>query len=411
MSRIKLPHPLAYALAWIIRILALCVGLPLAMATALVVRYRSRPEGPRILWGVAPLINIKYHSQAARLMGYESETVVRQVYAMNAPEDFDHFMPALLEGRFPPLKLLPAPIRENVDPYLTFCWAIRRFDIFVYYATSTILGPTPAKFLELQLLKLARKRMVLLAYGGDVQTTSRIKSLLYKHALSMDYPEFVRHPEEVLRSMNYCCRHADHIVSGVDWVEHMPWWDTLTCGHFAIDTDEWEPSPRPARRGEPVKVLHAPNHRTIKGTRFLIDACDQLKAEGLPIELQVVEGVSNRQLREMMHEADIIADQFIMGWYALFAIEGMALGKPVLCYLRPDYLDLYTLFSFAGECPLVDAHPLRIKERIRELVESPELRAELGERGRRYVQDHHSLESVGRMFDGIFRQLDEAARA
>jgi glycosyltransferase involved in cell wall biosynthesis len=185
----------------------------------------------------------------------------------------------------------------------------------------------------------------------------------------------------------------------------MPWWDTLTCGHFAIDTDEWQPSSPPVRQGEPIKVLHAPNHREIKGTQFLIEACDQLKAEGVPIELQVVEGIPNRELRELMRDADIIADQFVMGWYALFAIEAMALGKPVLCYLRPDLLELYTLYSFAGECPLVDAPPLAIKEPLRELVESPELRVEVGERGRRYVEDHHSLESVGQMFDGIFRQL------
>jgi glycosyltransferase involved in cell wall biosynthesis len=209
--------------------------------------------------------------------------------------------------------------------------------------------------------------------------------------------------------MNYCCRHADHIVSGVDWVEHMPYWDTLSCGHFAIDTDEWRASSSAARHVEPVKVLHAPNHRAIKGTRFLIEACDELKAEGVPIELQVVEGIPNRQLRELMQEADIVADQFVMGWYALFAIEAMALGKPVLCYLRPDLLELYTLFSFAGECPLVDAPPLEIKEPLRRLVENPDLREEIGQRGRRYVEDHHSLESIGGMFDGIFRQLDPSS--
>ena len=31
----------------------------------------------------------------------------------------------------------------------------------------------------------------------------------------------------------------------------------------------------------------------------------------------------------------MIADQFLIGAYALFAIEGMALGKPVVCYLKP----------------------------------------------------------------------------
>jgi glycosyltransferase involved in cell wall biosynthesis len=319
--------------------------------------------------------------------------------------DFDHIMPAELERKFPPLKLLPPGVRGNLDPFLTFFWALRRFDIFVYYSTSTILGPTAGKFLELQLLKLAHKKLVLLAYGADIQTTVRMKDLLYKHTISMDYPQFVRHPEETLRTLHYCSRYADHIQGGIDWVDYLPWWDSLSACNFAVDVEEWKPAPRPARRGEAVKVFHAPNHREIKGTRFLIQACDELKAEGVPIELEVVEGVPNQRLRELMSECEIIADQFIVGWYAMFAIEAMALGKPVLCYLRPDLLDLYTLYSFAGELPLVDTHPLQIKERLRELVENPELRAELGERGRRYVEKHHSLEAAGQNFDEIFQQV------
>jgi glycosyltransferase involved in cell wall biosynthesis len=405
MSRIKLPRPLDRAIAQGLRLLALCIGLPLVVATALIERYRRRPGEPRIVWGTAPVINMKYHSRAARLMGYESETVVESVMAMHRPEDCDWVTSDPERRPFGRMRAFPPLLRANLDPYRTLAWAIRRFDVFVYYSSSTALRHTPAKFLELQLLKLARKRLVLLAYGADVHATTRMKGLLFKHALSMDYPEFVRHPEETLRTLHYCSRYADHIVSGVDWVEYMPWWDSLTCGHFAIDTEEWKPSPRPFRPGETIKVLHAPNHREIKGTRFLIEACEELQAEGYPIELQVVEGVPNERLRELMRECDIIADQFIMGWYALFAIEGMALGKPVLCYLRPDLLELYTLYSFAGGCPVFDTPPLQIKDRLRELVEDPQLRAELGEQGRRYVEAHHSLESVGRMFDGIFERV------
>jgi glycosyltransferase involved in cell wall biosynthesis len=106
-----------------------------------------------------------------------------------------------------------------------------------------------------------------------------------------------------------------------------------------------------------------------------------------------------------MQDADVIADQFVIGWYAQFALEGMALSKPVLCYLREDLLELYTLFSFAGECPIVNTSPFEIKERLRELAGDTALRAELGERGRRYVVEHHSLEAIGAMFDEIFRAL------
>ncbi len=160
---------------------------------------------------------------------------------------------------------------------------------------------------------------------------SRFRGLPFKHAMCMDYPEFTRHEAETLRSMEYCVAHADHVVSGVDWVDYMPRWDTLNAGHFAIDTAEFTPALEPDERdpSRPVVVFHAPNHRELKGTRFLIAACEELKAEGEPIELHLAEKVPNAEVRRRLAEADIVADQFIVGWYAFFAIEAMATAKPV----------------------------------------------------------------------------------
>ena len=220
----------------------------------------------------------------------------------------------------------------------------------------------------------------------------------------MDYPDFTRREAETLRDMEYCVAHSDHVMSGVDWVDYMPRWDSLNAGHFAIDTAEWTPAPESAERepDQPVVIFHAPNHRELKGTRFLIAACEELRAEGEPIELRLVERVPNTEIRRQLAEADIVADQFIIGWYALFAIEAMAMGKPVLCYLRPDLVELYTLYSFAGECPLVNTPVLEIKERLRELVHDAPRRRRLGIAGRSYVEAHHSLEAVGALFDGIY---------
>ncbi len=48
----------------------------------------------------------------------------------------------------------------------------------------------------------------------------------------------------------------------------------------------------------------------------------------------LVQGMPNDEARATYQRADMIADQFLIGAYALFAIEGMALGKPVLCHLE-----------------------------------------------------------------------------
>jgi glycosyltransferase involved in cell wall biosynthesis len=390
-------RPARYLIAWL--------AFPWIAVTVLRSARRPRRERPRIFWGIEPLPNIKYHSQAVRLFGYESVTVVGQVYFISDRIDFDFTTQELADGARV-VRRLPKRVRRALEPYLTFTWALRHCDVFVLYASSAMLRRTPLQFLELQLLRRAGKKIVMLAYGGDVQVVSRARNLLFKHAYCMDYPGYVRSEKTILRELEYMSTYAHHIVGGADWVDYMPWWDELRAGHFAIDVEQWTPPASP-RRGERerVVVLHAPNHRELKGTRFLIAACEELQAEGLPIELRIAEGVANTRVRELMEEADIVADQFIVGWYALFAIEAMSMGKPALCFLRDDLLELYSLFSFAGECPLVNTAPGRIKEVLRELVDDPDRRAELGRQGRVYVQRYHSLEAVGTWFDGIFRDV------
>jgi glycosyltransferase involved in cell wall biosynthesis len=80
----------------------------------------------------------------------------------------------------------------------------------------------------------------------------------------------------------------------------------------------------------------------------------------------------------------------------------------VLSYLRDDLRELYVLFSFAGECPVVNTPPEQVQDELRRLVADPARREELGRRGRQYVRDHHSLEAVAATLDELFKTLWEA---
>ena len=108
--------------------------------------------------------------------------------------------------------------------------------------------------------------------------------------------------------------------------------------HFSIDTEVWREHSTVKRcSGDnfdpPLRVLHAPNHREIKGSRHFIQAVEELKSEGVRIDLVIAEKLPNSELQELIRSVDVVADQLIMGWYAMFAIEAMALSKPVLCYI------------------------------------------------------------------------------
>ena len=96
-----------------------------------------------------------------------------------------------------------------------------------------------------------------------------------------------------------------------------------------LDLGRSRPCRRPTRP-RPL-VVHAPSNREKKGTRCVIEACAEL-----PVELDIVEGVPHDVARERYARADIVVDQLNAGWHGVFALEAMALGKPVVTYLKPD---------------------------------------------------------------------------
>ena len=108
----------------------------------------------------------------------------------------------------------------------------------------------------------------------------------------------------------------------------------------------------------------------------------------------------NSEIKTAIAEADIIADQLVVGWYAMFAIEAMAMGKPVLCYLRKDLEELYIKAGLIkkDEIPIINCSSLNIKEKLIQLVEEKDSLTLLGKKSREYVLNHHSLHSVGNIF-------------
>ena len=163
--------------------------------------------------------------------------------------------------------------------------------------------------------------------------------------------------------------------------------------YWPIDLEHYQPR-YPASDGmRPIRIVHAPNHRHFKGSRFLVEAVDHLKEQGFPLELVLVEGVPNLEAKEIYEEADIIADQFIIGFHGYFALEGMALGKPVLCYIREEeYL------IDPEECPIINCPAHSIETVLISLLKNPSSLHTLGRAGREYVEKYHSIEAfTGRL--------------
>src|SRR5262249_32737165 len=118
------------------------------------------------------------------------------------------------------------------------------------------------------------------------------------------------------------------------------------------------------------------------------------------------------EARKRYEHADIVVDQLNAGWYGLFAIEAMALGKPVVTALNTDAV-ARTEEAFGIEVPIVKTSKETLVETLRPLVESPEERRRIGEAGRHYVERVHDVERnadrLVEIYDGITTKKGAAA--
>jgi glycosyltransferase involved in cell wall biosynthesis len=80
----------------------------------------------------------------------------------------------------------------------------------------------------------------------------------------------------------------------------------------------------------------------------------------------------------------------LVGWYGVFAIECMALGKPVCVYIKEE------LESYLDPKPLVNTSPERLKEDLRILIEDIDLRSKLGKDARRFAEQIHDSNKIAK---------------
>jgi len=165
-----------------------------------------------------------------------------------------------------------------------------------------------------------------------------------------------------------------------------------------IDVAAIEPAFPTADRRRPV-ILHAPSSRRRKGTEHVLAAC-----EGLDADLVLVEGLHHDEAFERYREADIVVDQLNAGWYGLFAIECMALGKPVVTFLHDEAL-ARSEQAFETRVPIVNATKETLRQRLEPLVADAAERRRIGEASRAYVEQVHDLEQVADRLLALYSRL------
>ena len=294
------------------------------------------------------------NTQALRRRGIDARLVVFERYKLHPEADESLEIPSnsLFLGR-------------QAKQWAALARLLPRTDIFHFHFGLTLVPQS----LQFPILRALGKKSVMHYLGSDIRGKS---------------------PEQLA----YGKKADAQVVGSYDAIRWVPEAEVIPPG---VDLARIEPA-APSDRARPL-IVHAPSSRRRKGSEHVIAAVD-----GLEADLELVEGLHHDEAFERYRAADIVVDQLNAGWYGLFAIEAMALGKPVVTFLHDEAVRRAEE-AFGTRVPIVSATAETLREALRPLVADAARRRELGAASRAYVEQVHDLEQVTDRLVALYGRL------
>jgi hypothetical protein len=259
------------------------------------------------------------------------------------------------------------------------------------------------QFRDLPLLKRLGKALFVTYQGDDARQGSYLRSHFRVSPIGeVDSTYYTPESDERKRKeIAIFQRYADGIYALNPDLLHVLPARARFLPYSHIDPREWHPEPPSGSAARPL-VIHAPTHRDIKGTRFVMDAVSRLKAEGVQFDFTLVEGMPVEEARRIYARADLLVDQLLVGWYGGLSVECMALGKPAICYLREEDLR-YVEAGMREQLPIIRAEPATIYQVLKDFLTTRQHQlTEIGARGRTYVERWHDPLRLARFLQGQY---------
>lgn len=265
---------------------------------------------------------------------------------------------------------MPKGWRKIPRLFKTFLHYRKGFDIYHFNFAQTIFD-FPKLNMDLLDLQFYDGKKIFTFSGSDIRQLvdrriNRFTPFIKQknptiHGLEYDKKKI--RLNKILANSDYC------FALNPDLMRFLP---SKNCGFLPYIKSIWYDipvsQPYKVHKG-PLKLVHAPTNRLVKGSDFLIKAVEVLKKR-YQIELILIENMRHAEAIKKYQEADIIIDQLRIGWYGGFALETMKMGKPLVCYINQNDLTFIPMvMSKAVQETIINANISNIEVVLRTLIE------------------------------------------
>jgi len=245
---------------------------------------------------------------------------------------------------------------------------------------------------DLLLLRKIGKGIVVTYQGDDARQGDYCRKnfpITFANEVGLEYysPKKDLHTR---RKIKIFARYADRIYAlNPDLLNVLPP-QAQFLPYAQVDLQDWQPKSDVSAQSNPPLLIHAPSHQGAKGTKYVLEAVSRLRAEKIHFHFKLVESLSNAEARQIYEQADLLIDQLLAGWYGGLSVELMALGKPVICYLRESDLK-FIPDDMKSEIPIISATPGTLYQVLKDALSTRRTELpQIGEKGRAYVENWHN---------------------
>lgn len=336
---------------------------------------RVRPGWPRVYIGPT-----NYAGQGfrwARALEREAPGLVAANMAIELPGGF----------AFPADSVVPVAVQTASKR-----WQIAEFDAVssfshvLFEAQRSLFGPLYRRNVldEIDALRAAGVSCALLAHGTDVRDPS---AHLAREPFSPygDDPRREIVQAEVDRSRAIIAAAGVPVfVSTPDLLLDVP---SASWCPVVVNLDAWATPFLPLQRAVPV-VVHVPSMGSVKGSQLIEPALRALHDAGV-IEYRALSNIPAASMPEVIANADVVLDQFLIGSYGVGAVEAMAAGRLVVGHVDARVRSLVEQAT-GLPLPMVEADPATITKVISNIAANPKRFATLAATGVQFATDVHS---------------------
>jgi hypothetical protein len=349
--------------------------------------------------------NVYPLSLALRRRGIQSDCLVLEPHPFGYPYDFT----LSTTGKVGKLKVELARI-------FWLLRILRSYNTIHFNYGSTLAGRFPANYrqslskriarfpyaiylnlfqlVELKLYKLFRKKMFIHYQGDDARQTHIMKGLHYsllqgakKGTYSIKTDKFKSAQIKRITNFTEKVYHVNPDLSAL----LPPHSEFLPYSHIDVSKYNYQPQ---SQNRECIRIVHAPSNRGAKGTEFVLRALEQVKSTNPRVKIEIVENLSHEAALRKYKQADLVIDQLLAGWYGGLAVEALAFGVPVMCYLREeDYSNLDK--EMIRELPIINVSLQNLEQKILDFIALSDAdKEDIRRRSRSYIEKWHNVDTI-----------------